>query len=241
MIPLKRGLWLLGLRTTGRKTPVARKTFHKSSSKTFLEPQRGQWTPFGQRRATKYRLQASSSGNSFSNCGTVICWLRRSPPQTSPAALPNQSSERLSPQSGRVLLRHAAALCRRSVAYYCSAAYTLAEDPASAWHAAIDAPLEEKWRKLVNELIRNAEDIDADAIIGLKYELDSISPVSEVGVGLRHVLASGTAVKLSCVAELKDQHAYALLLSRAVRRCGQQWLWSESVRIPALMSCSLSA
>ena len=30
-----------------------------------------------------------------------------------------------SPESGRVLLRHAAAKCRRSVAYYCSAAYTI--------------------------------------------------------------------------------------------------------------------
>src|SRR4029453_11289318 len=49
--------------------------------------------------------------------------LRRSPLQTSPAALPNQDSERVSPESGRVLLRHAAAKCRRSVAYYCSAAY----------------------------------------------------------------------------------------------------------------------
>src|SRR5262245_26758692 len=45
------------------------------SSKTFLELQRGQQTPFGQRRATKYLLHASSSGNSFSNCGTVICWV----------------------------------------------------------------------------------------------------------------------------------------------------------------------
>ena len=33
-------------------------------------------------------------------------------------------SEKVSPKSGRVLLRHAAAKCRRSVAYYCSAAYT---------------------------------------------------------------------------------------------------------------------
>jgi hypothetical protein len=33
--------------------------------------------------------------------------LRKSPLQTSPAALPNQASERVSPESGRVLLRHA--------------------------------------------------------------------------------------------------------------------------------------
>ena len=35
--------------------------------------------------------------------------LRKSPLQTSPAVLPHQSSERVSPKSGRVLLRHAAA------------------------------------------------------------------------------------------------------------------------------------
>jgi hypothetical protein len=42
---------------------------------------------------------------------------------------------------------------------------------ASAWHAANGAPLQDNWRELVlNELIRSAEDIDADAIIGLDYE-----------------------------------------------------------------------
>jgi hypothetical protein len=35
----------------------------------------------------------------------------------------------VSPKSGRVLLRHAAAKCRRSVAYYCYAAYS----PALIW------------------------------------------------------------------------------------------------------------
>src|SRR5207245_8359061 len=58
--------------------------------------------------------------------------LRKSPLQTSPAALPNQGSKRVSPESGRVLLRHAAAICRRSVAYYCSAAYSVAGDEAKA-------------------------------------------------------------------------------------------------------------
>jgi hypothetical protein len=33
----------------------------------------------------------------------------KSPPQTLPAALPNQSPEKVSPKSGRVLLSHAAA------------------------------------------------------------------------------------------------------------------------------------
>ena len=46
---------------------------------------------------------------------------------------------------------------------------------ASAWHAANGAPLQDNWRELVlSELIRRAEDIDADAIIGLEYETDGI-------------------------------------------------------------------
>src|ERR1700716_2197735 len=51
---------------------------------------------------------------------------------------------------------------------------------ASAWHAANGAPLQDNWRELVlNELIRRAEDIDADAIIGLDYETDGIVPVDK--------------------------------------------------------------
>jgi Putative heavy-metal-binding len=72
---------------------------------------------------------------------------------------------------------------------------------ASAWHAANGAPLQDNWRELVlNELIRRAEDIDADAIIGLDYETDGIVPVEETGVQLKRILATGVAVKLSCVA-----------------------------------------
>jgi len=72
---------------------------------------------------------------------------------------------------------------------------------ASAWHAANGAPPQDNWRELVlSDLIRRAEDIDADAIIGLDYETDSIVPVGETGVQLKRILATGIAVKLSCVA-----------------------------------------
>src|ERR1700704_6202298 len=37
-------------------------------------PQRGHLTPFGQRRATRYALQASSSGKALSNWAMVIWW-----------------------------------------------------------------------------------------------------------------------------------------------------------------------
>jgi uncharacterized protein YbjQ (UPF0145 family) len=72
---------------------------------------------------------------------------------------------------------------------------------ASAWHAANGAPPQGNWRELVlSELIRKAEDIDADAIIDLDYETDDIVPVEETGVQLKRILATGIAVKLSCTA-----------------------------------------
>jgi uncharacterized protein YbjQ (UPF0145 family) len=71
---------------------------------------------------------------------------------------------------------------------------------ASSWHAH-DALLQDNWRKrALNELIRKAEDIDADAIVGIAYETDSINSVEGTGVQLKRVLATGMAVKLSCAA-----------------------------------------
>ena len=70
----------------------------------------------------------------------------------------------------------------------------------SPWHGASGSPSQDNWREAVlSELIREAEDIDADAIIGLDYETDSITPV-ETGVRLKRILATGMAVKLSCAA-----------------------------------------
>ena len=73
--------------------------------------------------------------------------------------------------------------------------------PATAWHAANGAPPQANWRELVvSELIRKAEDIDADAIIGLDYETDGIVSVEGTGLQLKRILATGVAVKLSCAA-----------------------------------------
>lgn len=71
---------------------------------------------------------------------------------------------------------------------------------ASAWHAANGSFQHGNWRELaLRELIRRAEDIDADAIISLDYETDGV-PVEETGVQLKRILATGVAVKLSCAA-----------------------------------------
>jgi Putative heavy-metal-binding len=71
----------------------------------------------------------------------------------------------------------------------------------SSWHAANGASLQDNWREFaLKELIRKAEDVDADAIVGIDYETDSIVSVEGTGVQLKRVLATGTAVKLSCAA-----------------------------------------
>jgi hypothetical protein len=71
---------------------------------------------------------------------------------------------------------------------------------ASAWHAVTDS-LTGNWRELaLRELILRAEDVDADAIIGVDYEIDGGVPAGETGVALKRVLATGIAVKLSCAA-----------------------------------------
>jgi len=70
---------------------------------------------------------------------------------------------------------------------------------ASAWHPESLVPGQQEWREQVlRELIRQAEDIDADAIVGVAIKNDAPVRNEETGVNLKRVIASGTAVKLSC-------------------------------------------
>jgi hypothetical protein len=72
-------------------------------------------------------------------------------------------------------------------------------EAASTWHPAHGSPLQENWRELVlRELIRKAEDIDADAIIRVNYQNDGAIRIDETRVKLKRVVATGIAVKLSC-------------------------------------------
>jgi uncharacterized protein YbjQ (UPF0145 family) len=74
-------------------------------------------------------------------------------------------------------------------------------EAASSWHAANGGTLQDNWRELVlRDLVRKAEDFDADAIIGVDYESDGVIPVDESGVKLTRIVAKGIAVKLSCAA-----------------------------------------
>ena len=71
----------------------------------------------------------------------------------------------------------------------------------SAWHPENGAPLQDNWEELVlRELIRKAEDIDADAIIRVNYQTGPHIRIEEIGVTLKRVVATGIAVKLSCAA-----------------------------------------
>ena len=80
--------------------------------------------------------------------------------------------------------------------------YTIGRiEAASAWHPENGAPLQDDWRELIlRELIRKAEDIDADAIIRADYQTGPAIRIDEIGVKLKRVVATGIAVKLSCAA-----------------------------------------
>jgi hypothetical protein len=71
-------------------------------------------------------------------------------------------------------------------------------EAASAWHPENSEPLLPNWRELIlRELIRTAEDIDADAIIGVDYQNGGAVRIDETGVKLKRVVATGIAVKVS--------------------------------------------
>jgi hypothetical protein len=71
-------------------------------------------------------------------------------------------------------------------------------EAASTWHAADDNGWAESRREhaLLN-LIRRAEDIDADAIVGLEFEVDGDISMAETGVALTRIRVKGIAIKLS--------------------------------------------
>ena len=74
-------------------------------------------------------------------------------------------------------------------------------EAASAWHPENSEPLQHNWRELIlRELVRKAEDIDADAIIGIDYRDGGAVRIDETGVTLKRVVATGIAVKVSCAA-----------------------------------------
>ena len=69
---------------------------------------------------------------------------------------------------------------------------------ATTWHAAGYAPVSNNWReRALQELVRRAEDIDADAIIGIDYEIEPVVANDEGGIELERICATGIAVRLA--------------------------------------------
>ncbi len=71
-------------------------------------------------------------------------------------------------------------------------------EAASTWHAATINTLETELRKdALKALIRRAEDVDADAIVGVEYALDGGLEMDASGVAMQRVRVRGIAVTLA--------------------------------------------
>jgi uncharacterized protein YbjQ (UPF0145 family) len=69
---------------------------------------------------------------------------------------------------------------------------------ATGWHATGVAPQSGDWKEeALRRLIRTAEDFEADAIIGVNYQVDGVQGRDLEGVELERVAATGLAVKLA--------------------------------------------
>jgi uncharacterized protein YbjQ (UPF0145 family) len=72
---------------------------------------------------------------------------------------------------------------------------------ATGWHAASRSRMRDgEWKEAaLQQLIRRAEDIDADAIIGLDYEIDGLTDPDDSGLQLQRIAATGLAVRIGRV------------------------------------------
>ncbi len=69
---------------------------------------------------------------------------------------------------------------------------------ATGWHATGVAPQSGDWKEeALRRLIRTAEDFEADAIVGVDYQVDGVQGRDLEGVELERVAATGLAVKLA--------------------------------------------
>jgi uncharacterized protein YbjQ (UPF0145 family) len=67
----------------------------------------------------------------------------------------------------------------------------------AGWRAVNASPVEAERLEAVQALIREAQDYDADAIIGLNFEVDTVKSADVVGTPLQRVAAIGIAVKFA--------------------------------------------
>ncbi len=73
---------------------------------------------------------------------------------------------------------------------------------ATGWHAAGRGSRlrDGEWKEAaLQQLIRRAKDIDADAIIGLDYVIDGVTDPDDTGMKLQRIAATGLAVRIGRV------------------------------------------
>ncbi len=69
---------------------------------------------------------------------------------------------------------------------------------ATSCHAIGYAHVAGNWReRVLADLIRRAEDVDADAVVGVNYKVEPVEGRDEHGLGLERVCATGIAVRLA--------------------------------------------
>lgn len=66
------------------------------------------------------------------------------------------------------------------------------------WQAAGLGKGVEEWRqRVLRELIRRAEDVDADAVVSVDYRIEPVEGELEGGVELERICATGLAVRIA--------------------------------------------
>lgn len=71
-------------------------------------------------------------------------------------------------------------------------------EAASSWHAdGFETQEVELRQSALQALIRRAEDVDADAIVGVEYDVDAGHPMTEGGTAMQRVRVRGVAVTLA--------------------------------------------
>jgi Putative heavy-metal-binding len=69
---------------------------------------------------------------------------------------------------------------------------------ATSWHAPGATCATGDWRaEALRALVSAAEDYEADAVIGVGYELDDVASIDLARIDLQRVTATGIAVKLA--------------------------------------------
>jgi len=69
---------------------------------------------------------------------------------------------------------------------------------ATSWHAPGTPCSRGDWEaEALSALVKAAEDFEADAVIGVGYEIDGVAATDLTSVNLQRVAATGVAVKLA--------------------------------------------